>query len=232
MRRGTPGVRPAVELLPRSIRRAERHDPARVVKVLERFTLERRRERLREVIARRLASVTVCFDAPHDPHNGAAVIRSCEAFGVQALHVIERRESFLAAGSVTRGAERWVDVHAHADTASATRALALGGHEIVAAVADGDLLPEELARIPRVALVLGNEHDGIGEELRAACTRTVRVPMRGFTESLNVSVTCAILLQHATAGRAGDLPEVDRLRLYARGLYLTVEHAEELLARG
>jgi tRNA (guanosine-2'-O-)-methyltransferase len=215
--------------LPKTIRRAERHDPARVVEVLERFTLERRRDRLHDVIARRLASVTVCFDAPHDPHNGAAVIRSCEAFGVQALHVIERRESFLAAASVTRGAERWVDVHAHPGTASATRALVEGGFEIVAAVADGDLSPEDLARIPRVALVLGNEHDGIDDELRAACTRTVRVPMRGFTESLNVSVTCAILLQHATAGRAGDLPEADRLRLYARGLYFTVEHAEELL---
>ena len=231
MRRGTPGVKLARDLLPKSIRDAERHDPARVVEVLERFALERRQARLREVIARRIGAVTVCFDAPHDPHNGAAVIRSCEAFGVQALHVVERNETFLAASSVTRGAERWLDVFTHQTTAGAVEQLEGQGFDLVAASADGELLPDDLREIPRLALVLGNEHDGIGRELLAACRRRVRVPMRGFIESLNVSVTCAILLHHATRGREGDLDEAERLRLYARGLYFTVDHAEELLRR-
>jgi tRNA (guanosine-2'-O-)-methyltransferase len=77
---------------------------------------------------------------------------------------------------------------------------------------------------------LGNEHDGISGELASACTRHVRVPMRGFVESLNVSVSAAILLASATAGRAGDLPEADQRRLYARGLYLSVGRADDVLA--
>jgi tRNA (guanosine-2'-O-)-methyltransferase len=83
--------------------------------------------------------------------------------------------------------------------------------------------------MPRVALVLGNEREGVREEVSRACTGRVRVPMRGFVESLNVSVTAAILLQGATHGRPGDLDEPARRRLYARGLYLSVPHAEDVL---
>ena len=92
------------------------------------------------------------------------------------------------------------------------------------------MLPNELAFIERVALVLGNERDGIGNELGAACKRSVRVPMRGFVESLNVSVTAAILLSAATTGRRGDLDELSRRRLYARGLYFSLTRAEDLLS--
>src|SRR5262252_1780141 len=110
MRRHTPGVLLAREMLAARIARAETDDAEKVIRTLEPFVLERRRQRLLDVIAARLESVTVLFDAPHDPHNGAAVVRSCEAFGVQFVHVVERRESFLAAPSVARGAEKWVDL--------------------------------------------------------------------------------------------------------------------------
>jgi tRNA (guanosine-2'-O-)-methyltransferase len=142
------------------------------------------------------------FDAPHDPHNGAAVVRSCEAFGVQFVNVVERREAFLAAPSVSRGSEKWVDLRRFASAEDALLATRREGLELVGAHA---------------------------EDLAAACTHRVRVPMRGFVESLNVSVSAAILLSYATAGRAGDLPEADRRRLYARGLYFTVDKADELL---
>jgi tRNA (guanosine-2'-O-)-methyltransferase len=216
-------------LVPVLIARAERHDPAEVVRLLEPLVTDRRRTRLQDVIARRLESVHVVFDAPHDPHNGAAVLRSCEAFGVQKVHVVERKEGFLAASTVTRGAEKWVDVTRTKTAEPAVTALRAAGFELVGAHPDGELAPEDLAGIPRLALVLGNERDGIAEDLAAACTKRVRVPMRGFIESLNVSVTAAILLSHATAGRKGDLSDADRLRLYARGLYLSVDKADHLL---
>jgi tRNA (guanosine-2'-O-)-methyltransferase len=182
------------------------------------------------VIERRLASVAVVFDAPYDPHNGAAIVRSCEAFGVQALHVVERgRTPFLVAGTVARGAEKWIDLVRHANAASAIQAVRERGLELVAARADGELAPRDLATIPRLAIVVGNERDGIREELARACTKSVRVPMRGFVESLNVSVTAAILLYAATLGRDGDLSEADKLRLYARGLYFSIPRAEDVL---
>ncbi|MCC6214261.1 MAG: RNA methyltransferase [Polyangiaceae bacterium] len=201
-----------------------------VIAALEPLVLERRRVRLREVIAARLGAVTVLLDAPHDPHNGSAILRSCDAFGVQALHVTPREEAFLASRAVAQGTERWVDVFTHASPEAAARALAATGHALVIADAGGALLPEDLARLERVALVLGNEHEGVRPELRAAATASVRVPMRGFVESLNLSVTAGILLAAATRGRAGDLSPAQRRALYARGLHRTVPRAEDVLA--
>jgi tRNA (guanosine-2'-O-)-methyltransferase len=230
MRRRSAGVLPAEESLATLVAQAATHDPDRLIRVLEPLVLDARRDRLEEVVGQRLDSVAVVFDAPHDPHNGAAVVRSCEAFGVHNVHVVASREPFLVASSVARSAEKWVDLRCHARPLDAIDALRRGGFELVSARADGELLPHDLAAIPRVALILGNERDGICDELVAASSRSVRVPMRGFIESLNVSVTAAILLAAATAGRTGDLPAGERRRFYARCLYLSVAHAEEVLA--
>ncbi len=227
MRRTTPGV----EFACAQVSRADVHDPERLVAVLEPLVTDERRARLLEVIASRLSSVAVVFDAPYDPHNGAAVVRSCEAFGVQQLHVVERKGTpFAVANTVARGTGKWIDVVRHAQAPS----LLAWAHDqaipLVAAHPAGELVPDDLARMGRVAIVLGNEREGIREAIACACAARVRVPMRGFAESLNVSVTAAILLQAATRGRAGDLGRDARRRLYARGLYLSVAHAEEVLA--
>lgn len=214
----------------RLLRAIERLDAAAVCRILEPFATLPRRERVLAVLASRLDSVTVLMDAPHDPHNGGAVIRSCDAFGVQRLHVVERKETFLAARSVSRGSQQWVDVQTYTRPADAIARLRASGHELVATHPEGELLPSDLAAIPRLALVLGNERDGITEELTAACGRSVRVPMRGFAESLNVSVTGAILLRCATEGRPGDLSETDVAFFYARALVLTLPHSAEMLA--
>ena len=230
MRRSTPGVLGAEELMDARIARAEEHDPARIVRVLEPLVGAARRARLLEVIGRRLESVAVVFDGPYDPHNGAAVLRSCEAFGVQGLHVVERPGTpFAAAHTVTRGAEKWLDVTCHPGAPSLLGWSRAAAMPLVGAHPAGELTPEGLADLPRVAIVLGNEREGIRDAIAAACTHRVRVPMRGFVESLNVSVTAAILLHAATRGRSGDLGEGARLRLYARGLYLSVPRAEDLL---
>jgi tRNA (guanosine-2'-O-)-methyltransferase len=218
------------ELVDARIRRAESHDPARVVHILEPLVSEARRARLKDVISRRLASVAVVLDSPYDPHNGAAVVRSAEAFGVQRLDVLEKRGyPFLVAGSVARGAQKWLDVIRHADAVSVVSRARERGVELVAAHPEGELEPADLSRLPKIAIVLGNEKEGIRDDLARACARSVRVPMRGFVESLNVSVTAAILLAAATAGREGDLGEPDRARLYARGLYFSIAKPEEIL---
>jgi tRNA (guanosine-2'-O-)-methyltransferase len=241
MRRKTPGVElasaplcgvPGASQVSR-VSRADAHDPERVVRVLESLVTEARRARLHEVIEHRLSSVAVVFDGPYDPHNGAAVVRSCEAFGVQQLHVVERQGTpFAVASAVARGAEKWIDVVRHAHAASLLAWASDAGMPLVAAHPDGELAPEELALMPRAGIVLGNERDGIRDPIVRACAARVRVPMRGFVESLNVSVTAAILLHAATRGRAGDLDDEAKRRLYARGLYLSVPHAEDVLAAG
>lgn len=202
-----------------------------VIEVLEPLTLEERRQRIASVLDRRLASVTVVLDAPHDPHNGAAVMRSCDAFGIQRIHVVPRDEPFLVSGSIAKGTERWVEVIVHDDPAEAADALRREGFELVATHPSGDLTPGDLGSIERLALVLGNEHGGIRQPLAAAASRTVRIPMRGFVESLNVSVSAAILLWAATAGRAaGDLTPGEKQLFYARGLLSSVPRARDILA--
>jgi len=204
-------------------------DAESVIALLEPMVVEPRRARLLSVIEERVASVTVLMDAPHDPHNGAAVLRSADAFGVGTVHVVPRRESFLISTSVAKGTERWVDTIEHATPEAAITTLVDAGFELVATHPKGDCLPGDLAALPKLALVFGNEHDGISETLTRAATRAVRIPMRGFVESLNVSVSAAILLAAATNGRPGDLdPETKRL-FYARGLYRTVARAGEIL---
>jgi tRNA (guanosine-2'-O-)-methyltransferase len=201
----------------------------RVVEALEPLVLPERRAKLDQVARARLGGVTILFDAPHDPHNGSAVMRSCDAFGVPELHVVPREESFLVGKRIAKGTQRWVDVVLHPTPERAAAALHARGFVLAAAHPQGELLPEDLASLPRVALVLGNEHDGLCEALQHVADRTVRIPMRGLVESLNVSVAAGILLAAATRGRSGDLSPAERTRYYARGLYRSVPRAAEVL---
>jgi len=201
-----------------------------VIETLEPLASDERKARILDVVQQRLGSVTVLLDAPHDPHNGSAVMRSCDAFGIPTVHVLPRVESFMIARRITKGTERWLEVHEHRSAERAVTYFEERGYELVATHPEGELTPTDLAHIPRLALLLGNEHDGICEPLRRAARRAVRIPMRGFVESLNVSVAAAVLLAAATHGRPGDLPLAEQRRLYARGLYRTVPRAGEVLS--
>lgn len=201
-----------------------------IIELLEPMVLEARRQRILDVIAGRVGSVTLLMDAPHDPHNGAAILRTCDAFGIQTVHVVPREEQFLVAASVAKGTERWVDLRQHPTPEAAVDCLRSAGFELVTTHPKGELLPRDLRDIARLALVVGNEHDGIRDSLARAAARSVRIPMRGFVESLNVSVSAAILLASALEGRPGDLPEAEQRWLLARGLYRTVPRVEEILA--
>jgi len=199
-----------------------------LIEAFEPLVTDARRARLLEVLEGRLTAVTVVLDAPHDPHNGAAVLRTCEALGVQHVHVINRVEEFLAARVVSKGSEQWLDIARHRSASSALKALKARDYVLVGSHPEGELLPAALREMPRVAVVLGNEHAGICEELERAMDARVRVPMRGFVESLNVSVSAAVLLAHATQGRAGDLSPDERRRVYARWLLLTVPRSQDI----
>lgn len=191
---------------------------------------EGRRQRILRVCAARLQSVTLVLDAPHDPHNAAAIVRSCDAFAVQTLHVVPREETFRIASSVAKGSERWVDVVVHPTSKALLSTLTRGHYALIGAQPDGDLQPRDLAGVERVAIVLGNEHDGIRPELLSHIERFVRIPMSGHVRSLNLSVSAAILLQAATENRPGDLEARAQRLAYAKGLFASVNRPGEILA--
>lgn len=204
--------------------------PEGVIETLEPLTLEERRARLWSVIRGRIGNVTVLMDAPHDPHNAAAVLRSCDGLGIPRVHLVPREEDFAVGRTVAKGAERWIEVVPHKTPEAALSALHAQGFTTVATHPEGNLSAEELASVPKVALILGNEHDGLRDALHEGAKQSVRIPMRGFVESFNVSVAAAVLLYAATRGRSGDLSEAEQLRFYARALVRSVPRALDVLA--
>lgn len=201
-----------------------------VIRHLEPLLLPERRERLRDVLAHRLDSVTLVLDNPHDPHNGSAVTRSCDAFGVQNLHVLCEHEPFLASSQIAKGTQRWVDIHEHQAPAALAAWLHAEGYRLLVTHPEGRRELSDLARMDRVAIVLGNEHSGVGRVLTEAADDTLAIPMCGFVESLNMSVSAALCLHAATSGRQRGLsPEVAE-NTYARWLRVSVPRADDVLS--
>ena len=162
---------------------------------LESLLTPARMETMRRVLARRLCWVTIVLDNLHDRHNISAILRSCDAFGVQEIHVVESIEKFEVNPLVSQGVERWLIIHrwpsfgacaAHLRRRRfAMYATALG----VAACSMHDLPLDK-----KIAIVFGNEHRGVADSDRARCDGNVLIPMHGFTQSLNVSVAAAVTL--------------------------------------
>jgi len=196
-----------------------------------------RKERIEQVLDARLGSFTLVLENLYDPRNGAAVIRSAEAFGLQRIHVVEGVAGFDANHSVAIGAHKWMDVLRHSSVASAASALRAQGMRLCATVPGAKT---ELASldpsVPR-ALFLGNEHAGLSAEAIAACDETVALPMAGFTQSFNLSVSAALFMstlvpaRRASLRRSGDLPagEVDELR--ARWYAQSVRGSRSVVSR-
>jgi tRNA (guanosine-2'-O-)-methyltransferase len=200
-----------------------------VIEALDPLLTEERRARIERVIGARSRAVVPVLDGLIDPHNVAAVLRSSDAFGVQEVHLVEGAERFVASNRVAQGTERWVDVVTHDSARACVAALHERGYRVYVAAMDGRLRPEDLAAQPRVAIVFGNEHAGVSDELRALADGTYTIPMRGFVQSLNVSVAAAITLAAATLGRPGDLDAEQRQTLRARYLLASIPRAHEIL---
>lgn len=182
----------------------------------------RRRFYLERAIANRTRNLVVVLHGIHDPHNQAAVMRTCEALGVQEVVVVaEAGEPWRPSGRVTQNAYRWLDLDRRLDFDSAAAALRGRGLRLLAADFEG--LPlGEVDFAPPTALVFGNESRGLPEAVSAACDGTFSIPMHGLSQSLNVSVAAGVALHWAVEARrralgiTGDLSEEERSALRRR----------------
>ena len=163
---------------------------------------QRRIARMRLVAGRRLTGLTVALDGVHDPHNISAVLRSCDGFGVQHVHLIGDEAELSPNRLITRGCQKWLTLHYHSGAKACAEALRGEGFELWTAMPDRDARPLSALEFGRkIALVFGAERAGVSEELRSLCTGAYFIPMAGFSESLNVSVAAAISLYAATLER-------------------------------
>jgi tRNA (guanosine-2'-O-)-methyltransferase len=210
---------------------------ARVCAELAPLLLDERRTRIDAAAASRLGGLRVVIENLHDPHNGAAVLRSAEAFGVQRVEVIETVEPFRYSSTVTQGCEKWLDVVRHKVLAAAVAGLRADGFALYAAVPGAAVALDDLDFSRPAAVMVGNEHEGLTAEAMAAADVRFGIPMHGLTQSLNLSVATALIVERASAlrrralGAPTDLSAEAILELRARFYAASVRGADVILAR-
>lgn len=163
---------------------------------LEGFISEERKKRFSEVLDQRTKYITVAIEDVFQLHNTSAVIRSCEAFGIQEAHVMENRFGKRLDKNIAMGSQQWVDVHRYKDSFSCIEALRTKGYKIIATTPREDsILLSDFEINEKTALFFGTERDGLSEMVLQEADAFLKIPMIGFTESLNISVAAAIILQ-------------------------------------
>jgi tRNA (guanosine-2'-O-)-methyltransferase len=172
----------------------------------------RRLARAEAVLAARHRSLCIVLEDTHDPHNVSAALRTCEAFGIQDVHLVAELQDEIAPNpKVTIGAERWLTVYRHRGSEAAIAALRAAGYRLFVSHLEAAATPlPELPRQARAAYVFGNERSGITDRWLAAADATFLIPTSGFTGSLNLSVAVALTLYDRLLGHPGaQLPQGD-----------------------
>ncbi len=171
-----------------------------LIDYLAQFITANRQAKFKQALAQRTRWLTVVLEDIYQSHNASAVVRSCECFGIQDLHIIENRNRYQINPDVTLGSAKWISLHRYRDaeggnTRPCLEKLRAEGYLLVATTPHQDeyLLPD-LPVNQKLALLFGTEETGLTPEALAMADRFVRIPMFGLTESFNISVSAALCL--------------------------------------
>ncbi|WP_296313374.1 TrmH family RNA methyltransferase [Winogradskyella sp. UBA3174] len=167
---------------------------------LETYLTENRKERFNKVLAKRTKHFTVATEDVYQLHNTSAVMRSCDVFGIQELSIVEEVNSKRIDGEIAMGAQKWVDLNRYHTTKDCIKDLKAHGYQIVATTPHGndcDLIDFDITK--KSCFFFGRETEGLSKQIIDEADCFLKIPMVGFTESLNISVSAAIILQHVTA---------------------------------
>lgn len=172
----------------------------RLIAFLEQYVTEHKRSFMNRVLEQRTRHVTVVMEDICQSQNTSAVIRTCECLGLQEVHIVENYSKYGTNKKVLKGSQYWIDLVRHksrsADNARAClRQLKEQGYRILVTDPSPDGVSiHDVDVDTRLALVMGNEQRGISNQALAMADQKVHIPMFGFTESLNISVSTAICL--------------------------------------
>jgi len=164
---------------------------------LENILTENRKERFLQVLSKRTNHFTIAMEDIFQLHNTSAVMRSCEVFGIQQLNVIEERYTKSIDKEIAMGAQKWVDVNRFESISGCISNLKNKGYQIIATTPHQDDCELDDFDISKPsAFFFGTERDGLSEEVLQNADGFLKIPMSGFTESLNISVSAAIIIQN------------------------------------
>ncbi len=172
----------------------------KLLEYLETFVTENRKERFCKVLEQRTKHFTVATEDVYQLHNTSAVIRSCDVFGIQEVHIVEEINSKQIDTEIAMGAQKWVDLNRYNHIKSCITDLKTKGYQIVATTPhteDCDLIDFDITK--KSCFFFGRETEGLSQEVIDEADCFLKIPMVGFTESLNISVSAAIILQQVTA---------------------------------
>ncbi|AUS04153.1 TrmH family RNA methyltransferase [Pseudotamlana carrageenivorans] len=166
---------------------------------LEAYLTENRKQRFDTVLPQRTKHFTVATEDVYQLHNTSAVIRSCDVFGIQEVNIVEERNSKRIDREIAMGAQKWVDLNRYHHVKSCISDLKQKGYQIVATTPHtNDCELHDFDVTKKSCFFFGRETEGLSQEVLDEADCFLKIPMVGFTESLNISVSAAIILQHVT----------------------------------
>jgi len=213
---------------------------AELIRYLETFVTERRKRLFRKVLADRTRYLSVIVEEIYQPHNASAVLRTCECLGIQDVHILEGRNRYQINPDIALGASKWLTLHKHDLRKTSHQVifskLKESGYRIVATVPDAKATEIDKFNLEKgkSALLFGSELTGISEESLAFADEFITIPMYGFTESYNISVSAALCLytlvqKLRTTKIAWKLTEDEQEWLYLSWLKNSIKSAEEII---
>lgn len=202
------------------------------------FMTPEREQTLRNVLAERTHYITILMENTFHPQNASALVRSCEAFGIQDIHTVETLCKFNPNVRIVRGTDKWIDITKHHSTQEALMELKSAGYRIVATTPHTkDSTPHTFdVEAGKFALVFGTEHAGISQEVMELADEFIQIPMCGFVESLNVSASAAIMVYELAhrmrnSNIKWQLGEHKQSEILFRWAMATVRDSKNILSR-
>ncbi len=206
-------------------------------KYLQTYLTERRKELFQQVLAQRTRHFTVATEDVYQLHNTSAVMRTCDVFGIQDLHVVEERLGKRVDKEIAMGAQKWVSLKRYNSVTECIKNLKDSGYQIIATTPhNSSTLLHQFDVSKKSAFFFGKESYGLSKTVMEAADGFLKIPMYGFTESLNISVSAAIILQSVVSKlkqSATDwrLSEEEKFQIEMEWMKKTIKSSEEIIER-
>lgn len=168
---------------------------------------ENRKNRIQDVVGKRQSGITIVLEDIHDPHNAEAIMRSCDAFGVQRVCVVFEQEKYYnpkrIGKATSSSANKWLDFSIYRSSTECINSLKHDGYRLIVTALNEQSTSIHSSQLlhDKIAILVGNEHRGLSKEMVTRADEAVTIPMLGMVESLNVSVATAIVLYEITRQR-------------------------------